>query len=76
MNRENEIAIQNGQAHMKQVINHKLRMIDEHKEALVAAWVAETGLLPSESCMCVEHNGITQRIWIERLPTKEPSSET
>lgn len=45
----------------------KLRYIAAHRERLVEAWIAETGLLPSES-MLVEQNmqDGTTRVWIER----------
>lgn len=61
--------VQNGQ--MQRQINDKIKAIQYHKEALMTAWLAETGLLPSESALCVEHNGDKMRIWVERLPNKE-----
>lgn len=51
------------------------RMIDivlAHKEALIAAWVAETGLKPSESVIC---SGVTNdgmwRIFVESKEENE-----
>lgn len=36
---------------MRRIVEEKLRQIDVNREALVVAWVAETGLLPSESVL-------------------------
>lgn len=35
----------------------KARFIVKHKERFIAAWVAETGLLPSESELVIQDHG-------------------
>lgn len=49
----------------------KLRFITEHREALLTAWVAETGIHPSHAVLChqdvvsADGNAITTRAWVE-----------
>lgn len=49
----------------------KLRFIMEHREALLTAWVAETGIRPSHAVLChqdvvsADGNAITTRVWVE-----------
>lgn len=40
-------------------------MISERKDALVSAWVAETGLKPSESVICSGWKDGVMRTWVE-----------
>lgn len=42
---------------INKVLSAKLRFIARHKERLIAAWVAETGLLPSESELVIQDHG-------------------
>jgi len=48
----------------------KVEYIAAHRERLIEAWVAETGLMPSESVLCInerrEGDGVTMRCWVER----------
>lgn len=41
------------------------KIIAEHQEALVAAWVAETGRKPSESVICHGYRDGHMRVWVE-----------
>lgn len=47
---------------MQEMERKLTRYVLEHKEALLTAWVAETGLLPSESVIVIDHSG---RIFVE-----------
>ncbi len=40
-------------------------LLAEKKEALVMAWLAETGHKPSEAVICVQHTHAEMRIWVE-----------
>lgn len=42
------------------------KIVVEHKEALLTAWMAETGLMPSESVLVVRNDGAAIRIFIEK----------
>lgn len=44
-----------------------MKMIDAQKEQLVMAWLAETGLLPSESVLVQQVSGSSYRIHVEKL---------
>lgn len=44
-----------------------MKTIDGQKEQLVMAWLAETGLLPSESVLVQQVSGSSYRIHVERL---------
>lgn len=51
----------------------RLAYVDAHKTKLVEAWVAETGLLPSESVLVVQETRdgttVTVKYWVERRKT-------
>ncbi len=51
---------------LKDAIEKKLRLINEHRERFVEAFVAETGFLPSECVMVQKDDGGITRIWFER----------
>lgn len=46
------------------------KMIAENSEQLLRAWMAQTGLLPSESVVVMVYTDGGFRIWIERKPTQ------
>lgn len=51
-----------------EIVQRFVRESDQHKEALCAAWIAETGLSPSESQLNIQmlsEDG-RQRIWITK----------
>lgn len=52
---------------LQQIVREKLEYVAANKEKIVTAWVAETGLAPSESVLCVQNmaDGST-RTWVER----------
>lgn len=50
---------------MKQLEQKAAEIVSEHKDALVAAWMAETGLKPSESVICSGFRGNHWRCWVE-----------
>ena len=45
--------------------NEMVRIIAENKDALVSAWVAETGNLPSDSVICSGWKDGVMRTWVE-----------
>ena len=52
---------------LNELANKKIKFINENKEALIEAWIAETGLLPSESVLVISTSEIgTIRCWIEK----------
>ncbi len=48
------------------LVEEKLRLINTNKEKLITAWIAETGLLPSQSMLVIRDlpDGCTQ-VWVE-----------
>lgn len=61
----------NFQDELLRLANEKLAMVSRNREALVTAWIAETGLLPSESCLCSQDEyrdgQLVTKVWVERL---------
>lgn len=61
------------------MFEEKLKQIAAFKEKYIEAWIAETGLLPSQ-CMIMQENmhGVVSRMWIEKKPDEpllKPESE-
>lgn len=58
---------------ISKIVREKLRWIHKNEEQLVTAWVAETGLLPSESVLCRQEGAdCVMRVWVEKKPKHEP----
>jgi hypothetical protein len=61
---------------MQALVEAKLKFIMEHRERLLEAWIAETGIPPSEACLCtrdvVTDTTITTHAWIELAPKRAP----
>lgn len=51
---------------LRKIVDEKLRIIAAYKEEYVEAWIAETGLLPSE-CIIVEKSDdpLITKMWLE-----------
>lgn len=56
--------------HLAQTSKETLGYISRNKEALLMAFIAETGLKPSESCICCSNQlvdgNMVFKIWVER----------
>lgn len=50
---------------LKKAEEQMARIVMENKEALLTAWVAEMGLLPSQSAICQQYIDGHWRIWVE-----------
>ena len=57
--------MEEGQRTLAELEKAFTRHVLEHREALVASWVAETGLKPSESVICHGYRDGHMRLWIE-----------
>ena len=53
---------------INELVMQKLLLITKHKEKLIEAWVAETGLHPSQSILCQRDNGDMTEFWIIKKP--------
>lgn len=53
-------------------VNLRLREIEENKEAIIAAWIAETGLKPSDAVFCHQNmpDGMV-KWWVESKAENE-----
>jgi len=53
---------------ISRIAEERLKLIYANRERLVEAWIAETGLKPSESMLMEQtsEDGFSIRIWIER----------
>lgn len=51
-------------------VDARMRHVNENRERLLEAWIAETGLHPSESVLCIsdsfEGGKLVTRCWVER----------
>lgn len=47
------------------IVRERLAFISKNKERLIEAWVAETGLSPSKSCLVQQDKGGVLRFWVE-----------
>jgi hypothetical protein len=59
------------EASLRLLLEDKLREVMAHRERYVTAWVAETGVLPSEAELVQTHNAdgsITIRVQRQTLP--------
>jgi hypothetical protein len=54
----------------------KIEFISAHREKLIEAWIAETGLLPSESILMQQDIGGVTRVWIEKKPDDLPPANS
>jgi hypothetical protein len=57
---------------LERACNEKVAATMANRERLLEAWVAETGLLPSESVLCestaADGDRVVTRVWVERRP--------
>ena len=59
----------------KDANSERLAFILANREKLVEAWLAETGLLPSQCVLMQQDLGHTIRVWIEKRPEGLPSAD-
>ncbi len=51
---------------LKEVVEKRLKYVLEHKEELIGAWVAQTGIPPNEACLLQQELGDgTIKFWVE-----------
>ncbi len=66
--KKKEMTNKNIQELLEKSVQKKMEYIAKNKEKLLEAWIAETGLLPSESMLVTEdiqtHDKITTRTWV------------
>lgn len=55
----------------KRLLDETMARIAVSREKLLEAWIAETGILPSEAVLVVEHTGIVTRCYVERRDRQE-----
>jgi hypothetical protein len=55
---------------LKDLVEKRMRFVNENRERLVEAFLAETGMLPSECIMCqqdtYQDGQMVMKIWFER----------
>jgi hypothetical protein len=56
-----------GEGMIEEYFKARMAFINENQEKLLEAWIAETGLLPSQSVLMIQtdKDGIT-KCWVER----------
>lgn len=56
---------------IEEALHRKVKFVNDHKERLLEAWMAETGLLPSESEMVIiesrEGEALTTKVHVRKL---------
>lgn len=71
---EEQAAVDRLSAFIDDAARKKLAFIDAHRERLVEAFLAETGLLPSEAMLVQQDHGNGRTsVWIERRKPSEPA---
>lgn len=58
--------------HINRQVSEMMKFIDQNREALIQAWLAETGLKPTESVLCQQttygrDGDVVLKCWVERL---------
>jgi hypothetical protein len=57
-----------------EILEKEIEFINQHKETLIKAWIAQTGVSPKESVLCVRQELGVTRVWIERKDEQESTS--
>lgn len=54
-----------GQDKIRELGDEYARIVNENKEALIQAWVSETGVHPSKATLCEKWEGPVLKMWVE-----------
>ena len=57
---------------IEKMVEERMNFIASHRERFIEAWVAETGLHPSDCVMMQQETNEGLRIWFERKPDDLP----